>query len=80
MSDTVLVALIALMGTLLGSYMGVLQSNKLVAHRIAQLEKKQDKHNNLIERVFHLESDHDVMEARLNILEGVSKKEKRGGD
>ena len=44
MSNEVLIALLALIGTLVGSGSGILISNKLVNFRIEQLEKKIDKY------------------------------------
>lgn len=55
MSDVVIVALITLFGTLFSGIMSVVISNKLVNYRIEQLEKKVDKHNNLVERTYKLE-------------------------
>ncbi len=55
MSDTVLVALISLVGTLGGTFGGILTSSKLTNFRIEQLEKKVEKHNNVIERMSELE-------------------------
>ena len=43
MSDIVLVALISLIGTLVGSFAGILVANKLSNYRIEQLEKKVEK-------------------------------------
>lgn len=57
MSDAVLVALLSLAGTLLGSWAGVKQANKLVNYRIDELEKKVEKHNNIVERTAALERD-----------------------
>lgn len=57
MSDTIIVAFISLLGTLGGSFFGVLSSNKLVNYKIAQLEDKVNKHNNLIERMYKCEED-----------------------
>lgn len=45
------VALLSAAGTLLGSLGGILASNRLTNYRIVQLEKRVDKHNNLIERM-----------------------------
>ena len=56
MSETVIVALIALLGTAFGSVAGILAANRLVVYRIEQLENKVAKHNNLIERVYKLEA------------------------
>lgn len=44
MPNEVLVAILALVGTLFGSGSGVLISNKLVNYRIEQLETKLDKY------------------------------------
>lgn len=44
MEPTITVALISLLGTLIGSISGVLVSNKLSNYRIEQLEKKLDKY------------------------------------
>lgn len=55
MDSDIIVAFFALLGTLGGSFLGILASNKLTTYRIEQLEKKVDKHNNVIERVYKLE-------------------------
>jgi len=57
MSDTVLVALLSLAGTAIGSVIGILTNNKLVVYRLEQLERKVEKHNNVVERVALLEKD-----------------------
>ena len=44
MSNDILIALLALVGTLVGSGSGILISNKLVNYRIEQLEEKIDKY------------------------------------
>ncbi len=53
--STVIVAVIAFLGTILGSVFGILASNKLVVHRLEQLELKVAKHNNLVERMIKVE-------------------------
>ena len=55
MSDTVIVGLLSLMGTVMGSGLGVLASQKLTQFRLEQLEKRVQAHNNLIERTYRLE-------------------------
>ena len=50
MTDIV-VALIALFGTMLGTFGGILTSSKLTNYRIQQLENKVEKHNNFAERI-----------------------------
>ena len=60
---TVIVALISLVGTLIGSGAGILVSNKLSTYRIEQLEKKLDKYANNV----------DEMRERLVIVEQSTK-------
>mgnify|MGYP003299330055 CR=1 FL=1 len=55
----VTVALISLLGTIIGSMAGILVSNKLSIYRIEQLEKKLDKYANNV----------DEMNRKLIILE-----------
>ena len=55
MTETIVVSLISLAGTLLGSILGIIATARLTTYRIEQLEKKVDKHNNVIERVYMLE-------------------------
>lgn len=52
----ILTALIAFAGTLVGSLGGILAANRLTVYRIEELEKKVSKHNNLVERMFCVES------------------------
>jgi len=56
MNNTIIVALISLLGTAIGSVTGILAANRLVVYRIEQLEAKVARHNNLVERVYHLEA------------------------
>lgn len=58
MMDTIIVALISFAGTCVGSWGGL----KLMSYRIEQLEKKVEKHNSVIERVFKLEQKVSDME------------------
>ncbi len=69
MSDAIIVALLGFAGTLLGSLLGVLAAQKLTQYRLAQLEEKVNKHNNLIERTFKLEGQmeecrHDIKDLK----------------
>lgn len=67
MSDTVVVALIGLVGSLLGSLIGVIVSSKLTQYRIEQLEKKVDKHNHVVERMYALEERVTVTEEKIKV-------------
>ena len=63
MTDTVLVAILSLVGTLAGSFL----SNKLTIYRIEQLEKKVEKHNSVIERVYLLEKHEAVIDEEIKV-------------
>ena len=68
MSEAIIVALLSLAGTLMGSLFGILAANKLVVYRIEQLEKKVEKHNNVLERVYILETDDAVIKEDLKVV------------
>ena len=59
------VALIALCGTVIGSFSGIIVANKLVNYRLEQLEKKVEKHNSVLERLFKLERRHEVLDEKV---------------
>jgi len=61
------VALISLVGTVVGSFSGIMISNKLVNYRLEQLEKKVEKHNNLIERTYALERNQTLLEEKIKV-------------
>lgn len=67
MDDVVIVALISLIGTLGGSFGGILTANKLTNYRIQELEKKVEKHNKVIERVYALEKHEAVIEEEIKV-------------
>lgn len=51
MTDAIWVAVLSLIGTLVGSLAGILTANRLAVYRIEQLEQKVSKHNGLVERM-----------------------------
>lgn len=57
MPNELVVALLSLAGTLIGTFSGIIVSNRLTNYRIEQLEKKVDKHNSVIERTALLERE-----------------------
>lgn len=65
MNDVVIVAIISLIGTLGGTFGGILTSSKLTNYRIEQLESKVEKHNKVIERVYSLEKQEAVIEKEI---------------
>lgn len=77
MTETIIVAVLSLVGTLVGAYLSHRKSAALVTYRLEQLEKKVDIHNSVIERTYHLEEQAALAEAefkrvnhRLENLEG----------
>lgn len=56
MEPEIVVSIITLLGSALGTFGGIFVNSKLTAYRIEQLEKKQDKHNAVIERTYALET------------------------
>ena len=80
MSDEILVALIGLGGSGLGSILGVLASGKLTQYRLSQLEKKVDKHNNLIDRTYQLEERQEVLEEKIKVAHHRISDLERGTD
>lgn len=58
MQGEILISVLSFLGTCLGSWGGL----KLMSYRIEQLEKKVEKHNSVIERVFKLEQKVSDME------------------
>ena len=67
MSEAVVVALIGLAGSAFGSLIGVIVSSKLTQYRIEQLEKKVDKHNHVVERMYALEERVTVAEEKIKV-------------
>ena len=68
MNDTIIVSVISLVGTLGGTLGGILVSNKLTNYRIEQLEKKVEKHNKVVERVYELEKRDEVEKEELKVV------------
>lgn len=69
MANDIVIAILSLLGTIIGSLTGVLAANRLTNYRIQELEKKVDKHNTVIERTYRLEEMMKVANNRINDLE-----------
>lgn len=65
MRSEVVVALLSLVGTFIGTIGGILASQKLVSYRLSKLEEKVDKHNNLIDRMYKIETRVTLLEDEL---------------
>ena len=78
MDTSVLVALITLAGSALGTFAGIAVNSKLTSYRIAQLEKKVDEYNNVKTRTTELEAwktsvnnEIDELKHKVEKLEGL---------
>ncbi len=65
--EGIIVALIGLGGSAVGSVIGILTSAKLTNYRIEQLEKRVQAHNNLIERTYKLEERAQLQEEKMKV-------------
>lgn len=71
MIETIVVGVLSLIGTLAGSLGGILAANKLTNYRISELEKKVEKHNNVIERVTILEQSTNTAWKRIDEIKAA---------
>lgn len=65
MSETIILALISLLGTATGTLGGIFVTSKLTNYRLSQLEDEVKKHNNLIDRMYKVESRVTIIEEEL---------------
>lgn len=68
------IAVLALLGTLIGSGGGILAANRLTNYRIKELEKRVEKHNSVVERTALLEKEINVANHRIKDLEEEMRK------
>lgn len=69
MSDTVLVGLLAFLGTVIGSIVSIITANTLTNYKIDELKKTVEKHNSLIDRTYKLEERSTLLEEKVDGLE-----------
>lgn len=67
MTETVIVAVLSLVGTLAGAYLANRKSSALIAYRLEQLENKVNQHNQVIERTYRLEEQEKLLEEKLKV-------------
>ena len=66
----IFIAIISFLGTLLGTFGGILTSAKLTNYRLLELEKRVEKHNSFITRIPVIEEQIKVSNHRITDLEG----------
>ena len=67
MTDAIIVALLGLLGSGVGTFGGILVSSKLTQYRLEQLEKKVEVHNQVIDRVYKLEERTEIQEEKIKV-------------
>lgn len=76
MEKEILIAVLSFAGTAVGSFGGM----KLMGYRIEQLEKKVEKHNNVIERIYKLEETDAIQNEKIAVANHrIEDLEKKGG-
>lgn len=65
MTADIIVSLAGVIGSFIATLAGILINSKLTNYRIEQLEKKVEKHNSVIERVYELEKHEAVTDREL---------------
>ena len=73
MNTEIIIALISFLGSVIGTFGGIVASSRITAYRLEQLEKKVDKHNNFAERIPLVEKDIKVLNHRVEDLEEMEK-------
>lgn len=69
MSEGVMIALISLSGTLIGTFTGIVTSSRLMSYRIEELEKKVQDLSKLIEKTYGLEKKASLNDEKMSFVE-----------
>lgn len=68
MNLELLTSIAGALGSFLATLTGIMLNSKLTGYRIEQLEKKVDKHNSVIDRVYNLEKHSAVVDEELKVV------------
>lgn len=66
MAENIITSLIGIIPAILVAIVSIISNNQIVKVKIEELEKKVDKHNNIIERTYKLESDVETAFKRID--------------
>lgn len=69
MDNTIIVAMISFLGTLMGTAGGIIASGKLTEYRLNQLEKKVDAQNSISSRIPLMEEKISNISRRIGYIE-----------
>lgn len=67
MTEGIMIAIITGLCAAIPTIIAVFVNNSKTLYRVEQLEKKMEKHNNFIERVYELERVSDVHEEKIKV-------------
>lgn len=65
----IIVALLAMLGTIIGSGLSIFANQKLTNYKIDELKKTVEKHNTLVERTYQLEQKAAITDEKINVIE-----------
>ena len=68
MNPEFFMSLTGVLGSFLGTLAGIMINSKLMNYRIEQLEKKVDKHNKVIDRVYSLEKHTAIIDEDIKVV------------
>lgn len=63
----IIVGLLSMIGTFVGSFITGRKAMVLIAYRIEQLEQRVSKHNSLVERMYKLEEESSVIQEQIKV-------------
>lgn len=66
MSENIITSLIGIIPTIVVAVISIVSNNAVIKVKIEELEKKVDKHNQIIERTYKLEGDVDTAFKRID--------------
>lgn len=62
MSENIITALIGIVPTIIVAVFSIVSNNQVIKVRIDELEKKVEKHNQIVERMYKVESDIKIIQ------------------
>ena len=74
----IIVALLAMLGTIIGSGLSIFANQKLTNYKIDELKKTVEKHNTLVERTYRLEERAAITDEKLSFIEDKIKEVTHG--
>lgn len=74
----IIVGLLAMLGTIIGSGLSIFANQKLTNYKIDELKKTVEKHNTLVERTYRLEERAAITDEKLSFIEDKIKEVTHG--